>query len=77
MMPVIFLAVATLYAAAGLLGQAGWLHHLPASWPWLAAAASAGGMLGSSWGSRVARPAQLRPALALVLLVAAVKLVLI
>jgi uncharacterized membrane protein YfcA len=38
-------------------------------------AATAGGLLGSRWGSRVARPAQLRPALALVLLVAAVKLV--
>lgn len=62
-------------SAAGLLGHASLLHNLPASWPWLAAAA-AGGLLGSRWGSHVARPVQLRPALALVLLVASVKLVL-
>jgi uncharacterized membrane protein YfcA len=35
------------------------------------------GWLGSRWGSRVARPVQLRPVLALVLAVAAVKLVLV
>jgi hypothetical protein len=62
-------------SAAGLLGHAGSWHHLPAGWPWLAVAATAGGLLGSRWGSRVARPAQLRPALALVLVVASVKLV--
>jgi len=61
--------------AAGLLGQAGPLDHLPFSWPWLAAATAIGGLLGSRWGSQRARPAQLRPALALVLLVASVKLV--
>lgn len=60
---------------AGLVGAVGSLGHLPASWPWLAVAATAGGLLGARWGSRVARPAQLRPALALVLLVAALKLV--
>ena len=60
---------------AGLLGHGGSLGQLPASWPWLAVAATAGGLLGARWGSRVARPAQLRPALALVLLVAALKLV--
>jgi len=64
-------------SAAGLLGHAGALDHLPAAWPWLAAAAATGGLLGSRWGSHVARPAHLRPALALVLLVASVKLVLI
>jgi uncharacterized membrane protein YfcA len=63
-------------SAAGLLGHAGALHHLPASWPGLALAAAAGGLLGSRWGSRLARPGQLRPALALVLLVASVKLIL-
>lgn len=63
-------------SAAGLLGHAGSLHNLPAAWPWLAGAAAAGGLLGSRWGSHLARPAQLRPALALVLLVASVKLVL-
>jgi len=62
-------------SAAGLLGHVGSLGQLPASWPWLVVAATAGGLLGSRWGSRVARPAQLRPALALVLLVAVVKLV--
>jgi hypothetical protein len=62
-------------SAAGLLGHASSLNHLPAVWPWLAVAATAGGLLGSRWGSSVARPAQLRPALALVLLVASVKLV--
>lgn len=63
-------------SAAGLLGQAGSLQHLPASWPWLAAAAGTGGLLGARWGSHLARPTQLRPALALVLLVAGAKLVL-
>lgn len=63
-------------SAAGLLGHAGSLHNLPAAWPWLALAATAGGLLGSRWGSHLARPAQLRPALALVLLAASVKLVL-
>lgn len=63
-------------SAAGLLGHAGSWQHLPAGWPWLAVAVAAGGLLGSRWGSRVARPAQLRPALALVLVVASVKLVL-
>lgn len=62
-------------SAAGLLGHAGSWHHLPAGWPLLVVAATAGGLLGSRWGSSVARPAQLRPALALVLLVASVKLV--
>lgn len=60
---------------AGLLGAVGSWSQLPASWPWLAVAATAGGLLGSRWGSQLARPAQLRPALALVLVVAAIKLV--
>lgn len=63
-------------SAAGLLGHASWLHQLPASWPWLALTAAAGGLLGSRWGSHEARPAQLRPVLALVLLIASVKLLL-
>ncbi len=62
-------------SAAGLLGHANLWHHLPVGWPWLAVAATAGGLLGSRWGSSVARPAQLRSALALVLLVASMKLV--
>jgi uncharacterized membrane protein YfcA len=63
-------------SAAGLLGQAGSLHHLPAAWPWFAVAAIAGGLLGARWGSHWAPPAQLRPALALVLVVASLKLAL-
>lgn len=63
-------------SVAGLLGHVRSLHHLPASWPWLAVAVVAGGLVGSRWGSRVARPAQLRPALALVLVVASIKLIL-
>jgi len=63
-------------SAAGLFGHASPLDHLPLSWPWLAAAAATGGLLGSRWGSHMARPAHLRPALALVLLVASLKLVL-
>jgi uncharacterized membrane protein YfcA len=63
-------------SAAGLLGHAGSLHQLPASWPWFAVAVVAGGLLGARWGSGVARPAQLRPALALVLIVASLKLAL-
>ena len=63
-------------SAAGLLGHAGSLRELPAAWPWFAAAVVVGGLLGARWGSHVARPAQLRPTLALVLIVASLKLVL-
>jgi hypothetical protein len=62
-------------SAAGLLGHAESLSQLPAGWPWLAVAVTAGGAIGARWGSTVARPAYLRPTLALVLLVAALKLV--
>ncbi len=61
-------------SAAGLLGNAGSLHHLPPSWPWWAAAALLGGLVGARWGSRIARPAHLRPVLASVLVVATAKL---
>jgi uncharacterized membrane protein YfcA len=64
-------------SAAGLLGNLGSLKQLPPMWPWLALVVVAGGLLGARWGSRLARPAQLRPVLALVLLVAAIKLALV
>ncbi len=63
-------------SAAGLAGHAGSLHQLPAAWPWLALAVVTGGLIGARWGSRVAVAAHLRPALALVLVIAAVKLAL-
>ena len=62
-------------SAAGLLGQIGALHQLPAGWPALALAAVAGGFLGARWGSRIARPLHLRFALAAVLSLAAAKLI--
>lgn len=62
-------------SAAGLAGHAASLHQLPGSWPWLALAVLVGGLVGGRWGSRVAPAAQLRPALAIVLAIAAIKLV--
>ena len=62
-------------SAAGLLGHVDSLHHLPAAWPWWVVVVTVGGLAGSRWGGQIARPAQLRPALALVLLVASVKFV--
>jgi len=64
-------------SAAGLAGHVASLRNLPAAWPWLALAAVAGGMIGARWGSRVAPAVRLRPALALVLTLAAVKLVIV
>ena len=61
-------------SAAGLLGHVDSLPHLPAAWPWWVLAVTAGGLAGSHWGGQVARPAQLRPALAVVLLIASGKL---
>ncbi len=64
-------------SAAGLAGASASLHKLPAAWPWLAVAVVAAGWVGARWGSGIAKPAQLRPALALVLAVAAVKMVIV
>jgi hypothetical protein len=64
-------------SAAGLAGHAASLSALPASWPWLAAAVVTGGLIGARWGSGVAAVVHLRPALALVLLIAAIKLVIV
>lgn len=63
-------------SAAGLAGHADALHHLPSPWPWLVLIVLSCGYLGARWGCLRARSAQLRPALALVLGVAALKLVL-
>lgn len=62
-------------SAAGLFGNTASLHALPTAWPWFAVAAIAGGLLGARWGSHLAKPTQLRPALALVLAIASLKLV--
>lgn len=62
-------------SAAGLFGHTASLHELPAAWLWFAVAAVAGGLLGARWGSHLAKPAQLRPALAVVLAIASLKLV--
>jgi len=62
-------------SAAGLAGHSASLHHLPTAWPLLALAVVAGGFLGARWGSGPARIAQLRPALAIVLGIASLKLV--
>lgn len=62
-------------SAAGLAGHSASLHHLPATWPLLALVVVAGGFVGAHWGSATARAAQLRPALAAVLGIAALKLV--
>jgi uncharacterized membrane protein YfcA len=60
---------------AGLSGLAKSGHHpvLPEAFPLWLAAAVLGGLLGASWGSRVARPDWLRKVLGLVLVAAAVK----
>lgn len=60
---------------AGLAGMASAGHHpaLPLAFPLWLGTALLGGIIGASWGSRVARPVWLRNALGVVLLVAAVK----
>lgn len=67
-----FILVNSFAGLAGL-GMAGLHPELPSMFPLWLLAALVGGLCGSLWGSRVARPAWLRPALGLVLLVAAVK----
>lgn len=61
-------------SAAGLAGHSASLNQLPSAWPLLALIVVAGGFAGARWGSGNARAAQLRPALALVLGVACIKL---
>jgi uncharacterized protein len=62
-------------SAAGLAGAADSLRQVPTTWPWLALAVVGGGMLGARWGAARARANQLRPVLAGVLALAALKLV--
>lgn len=59
---------------SGVAAQSRVWERLPSFWPLLIASVLAGGFLGAAWGSRRATPAGLRPALALVLAVASLKL---
>ncbi len=61
-------------SATALLGQAASWSRLPTAFPWLALTVLAAGWLGARWGGRLARPENLRAALALVVAIAAVKL---
>ncbi len=63
-------------SAAGLIGYSASGAPLPTLWMALAPAVLIGGFLGARWGSGLARPRQIRWALAAVLLVATVKLTL-
>ncbi|HVG28307.1 MAG TPA: sulfite exporter TauE/SafE family protein [Pyrinomonadaceae bacterium] len=62
-------------SAAGLLGNVASVKSLPAALPYLAAAALAGGLVGSELGSRRLPSPAIRRLLALVLLIAGVKLI--
>lgn len=62
-------------SASGLLGNLASVRALPAAIPYLAAAALVGGLVGSELGSRRLPPPAIRRLLALVLVVAAVKLI--
>jgi uncharacterized membrane protein YfcA len=62
---------------AGLLGHVSSVTMLPTGVAWLALAALVGGTVGSSLGSRRLPPTMLRRLLAVVLVVAAIKLLLV
>ncbi len=62
-------------SAAGLLGNPAGLKSVSAAIPYFAAAALAGGLLGTEFGSRRLPPLWLRRLLAIVLVVAALKLI--
>ena len=62
-------------SAAGLMGHPAVAVNLIDGWPYFAAAVVAGGFVGARWGSGFAEPLHLRTSLAVVLVVAAVKLV--
>ena len=64
-------------SAAGLAGNLASVAQLPAAMPLWACAAALGGLIGSEFGSRRIAPATFRVLLALVLLVAGVKLILV
>ena len=63
-------------SAAGLAGHLSSVENLPPSAPWLAAAAFAGGLIGSELGARRLTPQWVRYLLCAVLLIAAGKLLL-
>lgn len=63
-------------SVAGLAGSFASVHNLPAELPYWAAAAGLGGFIGSELGSRRLKNEGIRRALALVLVVAGLKLVL-
>lgn len=60
---------------SGLAGNMSSISHLPSSLPVLLIAVLAGGWVGATWGSGRAQNLQIRQALALVLVIAAVKMV--
>lgn len=62
-------------SVAGLAGRAVSLQHLPQALPLFLAAVAAGGWIGSTWGARRAAPQRIRQTLAVVLLVAAAKMI--
>lgn len=64
-------------SAAGLLGNHLALRSLPAGLPWMLAAAGAGALLGTALGLRFFDGAILRRALAVVMVIAGLKLVLV
>ncbi|MCC5806701.1 MAG: sulfite exporter TauE/SafE family protein [Opitutales bacterium] len=61
-------------SAAGLLGHSGAVESLPMLWMVLAPAVLLGGYIGARWGSGLAHPHQIRRALAVVLVVATLKI---
>ena len=61
-------------SAAGLIGHGMGGGSFPSLWMSLAPAVLIGGMVGAAWGSHLARPLHIQRALALVLVVATVKL---
>jgi uncharacterized membrane protein YfcA len=63
-------------SVAGLLGHIQSLKDIPAQIPWWAGAALVGGWIGSELGSRRLAPMTMRRLLAVVLLIAGVKLLL-
>ena len=63
-------------SAAGLLGYPDVAGNLISQWPLYVGAVVIGGFWGAHWGSRMAKPAHMRSVLAVVLVLAAAKLVL-
>jgi hypothetical protein len=60
---------------AGLAGNFSSIHHLPTCLPSLLIAVFAGGMVGAIWGSGHAQNLHIRRVLALVLVIASVKMI--